>query len=52
VFGSGECIYTHLDGIPSISSLSFPSASPDGAGGVPGGCAAGSGVGAVGPLRL
>jgi len=52
VFGSGECIYTQLDGIPSISSLSFPSRSPGGAAGFPGGAAAGSGGGAVVSLRL
>jgi len=37
VLGSRECIYTHLDCIPSISSLSIPSLGPGGAGGVPGG---------------
>ena len=52
MFGSGECIYTHLDGIPSIASLSFPSASPGGAGGVLGGGAAGSGGDAAVALCL
>jgi len=64
VFGSEECIYTHLDGIPSISSLSFRSVSPGGAGGVLGadgilggggvlgGGVIGSGGGAPVPLCL
>jgi len=58
VSGSGKCIYTHWDGIPSISSLSFPSVSPGGADGLPDGDglpgrgAAGSGGGAAVPLRL